>query len=144
MTLHLAPRPPLPLVALHRAVLLSLVVSLLLTSFTGHAGMQVIDGAFAQTLLRTHRHGVPGEADYIHTHGTWHGFVAEHCHRSTPTESQPGPDHVQSAITLAGAVDCATTTPLPAVSGEFFPIDPFALTFGEGVSTRPLAPPPQR
>jgi hypothetical protein len=114
---------------------------LLLTSFAGHAGVQMVDRALAVDLYHLHRHGVFGEAAYIAHHGTWEGFVDGHCHRAMETShDQPGPFDVQAAASLAGAVHCpaAVTTPVaaPALLRQDGP--------AERVAPPPLALPPLR
>ena len=99
-----------------RLALLLLATALLTSGFGGHAGVQLLDGAMLAKLYPVHRHGVPGEAAYIAAHGTWEGYVHSHCHRqAADAGQQPGPDEVQAAASLAGAVTCAEfTSPLPA------------------------------
>jgi len=128
-----------------RPVLGLFVAALLLTSFSGHAGVQVLDGALLAKLYHVHQHGVPGERAYIATHGTWEGFVHPHCHRQHQDgrDSQPGPDHVQAAASLASAALCASwqTTPLVPVAAIIVSVPSPAP--GAVALPRPLLPPPQ-
>src|SRR5215203_5250291 len=96
--------PATSLLILERLFLTMLVATLLLVGFTGHAGVQVLDQDVAARIARLHLHGVSGEAAYVHSHTAPAPFVTPHCHAPVePTPSQPSPDQVQAASTLAGA-----------------------------------------
>ncbi len=105
---------PAPGLFAYRAALLLLAAALLVTAFTGRAGVQVIDGAMAARLFAFHLHGIPGEREYVDAVGEPAPFVHRHCH-AAPGQHPPqaGPFEVLAAATLAGALWCADpATPL--------------------------------
>ena len=126
-------------------LVLALAASLLLTGFTGHAGVQLLDGALLAKLERIHRHGVPGEAEYIAQHGSWEGYVHGHCHREhRAAGSQPSPDQVQAAASLAGAVVCAQSVAGPfALPTAWHAVSATEAVAPTGPSSPPLVPPPR-
>jgi len=124
--------------------LIALVAALLVTGCTGHAGVQVVDRALAERIFALHLHGVPGEREYVETYGRPAPFVPPHCHRVLPdSRSQSGPDQVNAAASLAGAVVCGAWTartvvpPSTAVALDRHPAIPL------GVNLRPSVPPPE-
>lgn len=130
--------------AVSRVLLLVLTTALLLTGFSGRAGVQVLDRDHAALLFPLHLHGVPGERAYVERHGAPAPFVAGHCH--APYEHgqpPPSPDEVQSASALAGSVLCiaADLTPVtpPAVG---LALSAHVLPSGAAPSA-PLVPPPR-
>jgi hypothetical protein len=131
-------------VILRRCLLSLFAVGLLAVGFTGHAGVQVLDGAAATRIAALHLHGVPGEAEYVHKYGVPAPFVHNHCHQPLPSaENQPSPDQVLAASALAGSVDCvsldwmpepATVAPVASAQVGARPV---------GLDIRPAIPPPQ-
>jgi len=121
-----------------------LVATLLLVGFSGHAGVQVLDQDVAARIARLHLHGVSGEAAYVHSHAAPAPFVMPHCHapiESTP--SQPSPDQVQAATTLAGAMLCGSVAPVPAPPESSFAAGSDAAMLPESLGALPASPPPQ-
>lgn len=119
------------------ALLLWLAVGLLVTSFTGNAGVQLVDRALAERLYLVHRHGVPGEAEYVALHGTWEGYVHNHCHYLPATgHGGPGPDGVMAASVLAGAAVCGHVAAVVA------PVAQFARVMAARAAPPPSAPVP--
>jgi hypothetical protein len=136
-----AGRPPSPL---QRMVPIALVAALLVTGCTGHAGVQVMDRALAERIFALHLHGVPGEREYVEMYGRPAPFVPPHCHRALPdSRSQSGPDQVNAAASLAGAVACGAWTARPIVPpSTAVSLDGHA-AIPLGVSLRPSVPPPE-
>src|SRR5829696_352103 len=94
---------------LQQLVRAALAVALLMSAFTGNAGVQVLDSALTARLFALHQHGVPGEAEYIHQHGAPAPFVHTHCHATANQSESPAPAEVQAAASLSGALLCADT-----------------------------------
>lgn len=133
-----------PALALHQLTLLALAGALLLTNFTGYAGVQILDHATATRIFSLHLHGVPGEAAYIHNHGAPAPFVSGHCHNALPDAGgQPAADEAQ-ASTLAGATLCAESgaTSMPLTHG-WLATPTAAATPPDDLTTPPDSPPPQ-
>jgi hypothetical protein len=99
--------------------LAALALALLLTGFSGRAGVQVVDRATADRLFALHLHGVPGEREYVHTHNAPAPFVHGHCHaaREFPAPG-PGPYEAQVAASLAGVAHCPAANLTPATPAE--------------------------
>lgn len=132
---------PAPGLFAYRAALLLLAAALLITAFTGRAGVQVIDSAMAARLFAFHLHGVPGEREYVDAVGEPAPFVHRHCH-AAPRQPAPqaGPFEVLAAATLAGAVWCSEPVNLPALPDT---AHPHALP-AEHIPDDWSAPPPTR
>src|SRR5215211_7802796 len=127
-----------------RLLIAVLAGAMLLTGFTGHAGQQLLDQALLAKLVRTHYHGVPGEAAYIAQHGTWEGSVHSHCH--PPQEhgaSHIGPDEVQGPSSLAGAAACLANTITPLPPEISFSHDRTTAAAGERQAPSPPLRPPR-
>lgn len=106
--------PATPIVQIQRALLALLAATLLLTGFTGNAGVQVLDQDLAVRLARLHLHGVAGEAEYVRANAAPAPFIHPHCHGPLPElAAQPSPDEVQAAGALAGLTACTSMAPLP-------------------------------
>jgi len=129
----------------HRGVLALLAAALLLTSFTGHAGVQVLDRDFAARLFPYHLHGVPGEREYVERYHEPAPFVPGHCHSPlVDPAQQPGPDEVQAAASLAGVSICTDWTALPAAAPPpWLGAEPLPLIAPHDLALRPAPPPPQ-
>jgi len=137
------PAPTLWLVA-YRVALLLLVAALLVTAFTGRAGVQVLDGAMAARLFAFHLHGVPGEREYVDTYGVPAPFVHRHCH-APPDQPAPqaGPFEVLAAAALAGALWCAEPTTQPVLPDTAHPHTLPAERIPDGWSAPPPTRPPR-
>lgn len=136
--------PPYPEAIAYRAALLLLAAAVLLTAFTGRAGVQVIDGAMAARLFAFHLHGVPGEREYVDAAGQPAPFVHRHCH-APPEQPAPqaGPFEVLAAAALAGAVWCAQPAHPMAVLASVQP-HPFPAEHApEGWHAPPPTQPPR-
>jgi hypothetical protein len=130
---------PLPI----QAALLVLVMLTLAPSVLGRAGFQLLEDTVAQRIYPLHRHGVPGEAEYIAAHGAPAPFVHPHCH--PPATSREG--HTPAEFAVAGIVvgpmlctDNAALPPAPPPSLahiETAPLRP------DGLTHAPAPPPPQ-
>ena len=110
-----------------RSVLVLLVTAQLLVSFSGHAGIQVLDRALTARLAELHLHGVAGEASYVAAYQQPAPFVHTHCHDALfEAGVQPGPDEVVAASALASTAGCPPATALPdqpaVVQTSIFPI----------------------
>lgn len=139
------PRAPLsPGAIAYRAALLLLAAAVLLTAFTGRAGVQVIDGAMAARLFAFHLHGVPGEREYVAAAGQPAPFVHRHCHGSPEQPApQAGPFEVLAAAVLAGAIWCAQPAHLLAAPAFIQP-HPFPVEHApEGWHAPPPTQPPR-
>lgn len=129
---------------LRRCLLSLFAVTLLLMGFTGHSGVQVIDGAAAARIAELHLHGVAGEAEYVRTYHAPAPFVHDHCHGPLPTaENQPNPDRVLAASALAGSMHCATLKQMPAPVASSPSPASHVRHLPPGLSVRPAVPPPQ-
>jgi hypothetical protein len=128
----------------YRAALLLLAAALLVTAFTGRAGVQVIDGAMAARLFAFHLHGVPGEREYVDTYGEPAPFVHRHCH-APPEQSAPqaGPFEVLAAAALAGAVWCSDPVAQPVLPDTAHPHTLPAEHVPDGWSAPPATRPPR-
>lgn len=130
--------------ALQRAALASLAVLLLMCGFTGRAGVQVVDHATAARIFALHLHGIPGEAQYVETYGLPSPLVHPHCHAPARVPvAQPGPDEVQAAASLAGAVHCDLAAPMLTTPSLTAAARPALPALPAGVSLQPPVPPPQ-
>lgn len=120
-------------------VLLLLAAALLWSSFSGRSGVQVLSEAAAARIFALHQHGLPGEAEYVATHGVSAPFVPRHCHTplSTP-DAQPGPYEVQAAASLGSGALCAGGGATPAAPAVLPSRAPREGVIPEG---RALAPP---
>jgi hypothetical protein len=140
---YAAHRSPMLVLALERLTLGVLALTLLLMGFTGHLGVQVLDNATAARIFALHLHGVPGEAEYVHTHGAPAPFVAPHCHEPLPSATgEPSPDEVQAAA-LAGATLCTVWSALPISPAPGLRLDMDGGLTPDALSLLPLVPPPQ-
>jgi hypothetical protein len=129
---------------LYRAAAVLLAVALLGTGFAGRAGVQVLDGAIVARLLPLHLHGVPGEAEYVRTFGVPAPFVHPHCHDAPAGATPgPGPDEVQAAAALAGAVWCAAAAPAAPAAPAALPLADGPFLVLTGISLSPLIRPPR-
>jgi hypothetical protein len=124
-----------------------LAVALLVSGVMGRSGVQVLDRATLAALSLTHLHGVPGEAAWLTAHGTWQGFLPNHCHADPDILARaaaPGPDEIQTASNLAGAMACQSSRLLPVPAVRFAPLVMVAAVVRARANPRPLLPPPQR
>jgi hypothetical protein len=127
-----------------RVIMAGVAVMLLTVGFTGRAGVQVLDGATAARLASLHLHGVPGEAEYVRTHGVPAPFVHPHCHKPpSSVEHQPSPDQVLAASALAGSMHCATLDWSPVTADATLLQGTQSAQFPSGLPIRPAVPPPQ-
>jgi hypothetical protein len=128
----------------YRVALLLLAAALLLTAFTGRAGVQVIDGAMAARLFAFHLHGVPGEREYVDTYGEPAPFVHRHCHAPPDRPApQAGPFELLAAATLAGALWCSEPANSPALPDTAHPHTLPAERIPDGWSAPPPTKPPR-
>lgn len=131
------------LIALQRTALAALALAVLMSGFTGRAGVQVVDGAIAARLFALHLHGIAGEREYVEAHREPAPFVHGHCH--APLEQpapQPGPYEVQAAASLAGAALCAMSSSAPAPpSGRWVDVAAAAPALPSRFLAPPLEPP---
>ena len=105
--------------AVQRMALAALALALLLTGFSGRAGVQVVDRVTLDRLFALHLHGTPGEREYVHTHNAPAPFVHGHCHdaRELPA-AETGPYEVMAAASLAGVAHCAMPGMIPVAPAE--------------------------
>ena len=124
-------------------VLLALVVLTVAPSIMGRAGFQLIEDAVAARIFALHRHGVPGEAEYIAAHGAPAPFVHPHCHRAPDAPVEHTPGEMAVAGMLLGPFLCGAGAALPApllFSLRQAAAPTLAL---QGRDVRPTTPPPQ-
>lgn len=124
-----------------------LALALLVSGVMGRSGVQVLDRATLAALSLMHLHGVPGEEAWLTAHGTWQGFVPNHCHADPDILDRtvaPGLDEIQTASNLAGAMTCQSPRLLPVPAVRFIPLVMVAAVARARANPRPLLPPPQR
>lgn len=124
-----------------------LALALLVSGVMGRSGVQVLDRATLAALSLMHLHGVPGEEAWLTAHGTWQGLVPNHCHANPDILARavaPGPDEIQTASNLAGAMTCQSPRLLPVPAVRFTPLVMVAAVARARANPRPLLPPPQR
>ena len=124
----------------------TLALMVLFTGFAGRAGVQVVNEATAQRLFRLHPHNVPGEQLYIETYGEPAPFVPEHCHDDpnlTTSHTQPDPNEVQAAASLAGSMLCNANLVLPDLPANLVSLQPGMSSPLLTVYLLPASPPPQ-
>ena len=132
-----------PVVPGQTLVLLLLAAATLAPSLLGRAGFQILEDAVAAQIFALHRHGVPGEVEYIAEHGEPAPFVHAHCHRSQEAPQERTPAELSVAATLLAPYYCALSSSLPAApAGRALPAAPPSPR-PLGFSARPLLPPPQ-
>lgn len=124
-----------------RVLMVVLAIGILHTSFTGRAGVQVLDHVTAARIAPLHLHGVAGEAAYVHEYHAPAPFVAPHCHADpTVAGNPPGPE--SAAAALAGSVLCAAANFQPVAASAALSLHAAVVTAPAGLSMRPPVPPP--
>ena len=128
---------------LQAAALVALVALTFAPTILGRAGFQLLEDRVAVSLYALHQHGVAGEAEYIHQHGTPAPFVAPHCHPAPHSPADHTPAEFSVAGLILGPVLCGAAAALPA-SPEALSVrlaDPAAMP--RAFEPPPLSPPPQ-
>lgn len=130
--------------ALSQVLLGTLAVALLLTGFTGRAGVQVLDRDHAARLFPLHLHDVLGEREYVAQHQGPAPFIAGHCHAAYGHgDPPPSPDDIQAASALAGSAWCMSADIAPAAPpAQAVMIAAQAVPDGI-LAAAPLLPPPR-
>lgn len=130
-----------------QAIGVLLAGALLVSGIAGRSGVQVVDRTTLAALYLVHLHGVSGEETWLTAHGTWQGLVPNHCHADSDVLARavaPGPDEIQAASNLAGAMVCQFLSLMPLPAMLVLPLMAFPARVRARENPPPLLPPPQR
>ncbi|MFN8557512.1 MAG: hypothetical protein U0531_09260 [Dehalococcoidia bacterium] len=130
--------------AYHNAVRAVLAIAILVTGFTGRAGVAVVSASTAARFFALHTHGLIAEREYVSEYRAPAPYVHPHCHNAPyAPDQQPSPGEVQAASSLAAAAQCAvwTAEPTPLIAFIRLSSDPSHALVGRALP--PLPPPPQ-